>query len=308
MTKKNCSMRPFKNYLPYIALTTAAVIWGANTPIMKVTMLSVPLFSLAFLRFFTASLLLLPFVYKQLHFQKKDWFSLFLCAFLGITVLITLYFFGLKLTSALNTGIIGGTMPIITLIFAALFLHEKMTKKIIIGAVIGMIGILIIVGKDIMAQGLDISPMGDMLIFLSNIAFAADITLSKKLSKNYTPLAITFFIFFVGSLFFLPGVFMDIVANPTWFINMPFFAYIGILYGILFSGLLAFGLWQYGLSKVSETNVGFFLYISPVVTSLIAVLFLGEIITEEFFIGSALIIIGLLVAEAHMYHKKPLHH
>lgn len=301
-------MKLFKKYLPYIALAGAAVIWGANTPIMKVTMLYVPLFSLAFLRFFLAALILLPFVYKQLHFQKKDWFPLFLCAFLGITILITLYFLGLKMTSALNTGIIGGTIPMITLVFAALFLHEKMTKKIILGAVIGMIGILVIVGKDVFAKGLDISPMGDMLIFLSNIAFAAYITLSKKLSKNYTPLAITFFIFFVGSLFFLPGVFMDITANPTWFITMPLFAYAGILYGILFSGILAFAFWQYGLSKVSETNVGFFLYISPIVTSILAIWFLGEAVSEEFLMGTLLICIGLLIAEAHVHHKKPFHH
>ncbi|MBP9719429.1 MAG: DMT family transporter [Candidatus Levybacteria bacterium] len=301
-------MHLFKKYLPYIALATAAVIWGANTPIMKVTMLSVPLFSLAFLRFFIAALLLLPFVYKSLLFKRNDWFSLFLCAFLGVTVLITLYFLGLRMTSALNAGIIGGTMPIVALIFAAIFLHEKMTKKIIIGATIGLTGILVIVGKDMFVTGLDISPMGDMLIFLSNIAFAAYITLSKKLSKRYAPLTLTFFVFFVGGLFFLPGAIMDLNDNPTWFINMPIFAYIGVLYGIIFSALIAFALWQYGLSKVSETNVGFFLYISPIITSFIAITFLGEHITEEFLIGTLLIFIGLLVAEAHLHHKKPLHH
>jgi drug/metabolite transporter (DMT)-like permease len=301
-------MNSFKTYFPYIALATAAIIWGANTPIMKVTMLYVPIFSLAFLRFFIASLILLPFVYKNLTFKKSDWFPLFLCAFLGITILITLYFLGLRMTSALNTGIIGGTTPIITLIFAALFLHEKLTKKIMLGAVIGLIGILIIVGKDMFVQGIDISPIGDMLIFLSNIVFAAYITLSKKLSKTYSPLTLTFFIFFIGSLFFLPGVFIDATSNPTWIFNLPPFAYFGILYGILLSGLLAFGLWQFGISKVSETNVGFFLYISPIVTTLIAITFLGEHVTAEFLIGSLLIVIGLLVAEAHLHHKRPHHH
>lgn len=301
-------MKLFKKYLPYIALATAAVIWGANTPIMKVTMLYVPVFSLAFLRFFIASLILLPFVYKQLHFQRKDWFSLFLCSFLGITILITLYFFGLKLTSALNAGVIGGTMPILSLVFASFFLNEKMTKKVIIGAILGLLGILVIVGKDLLTRGLDISPLGDVLIFLSNIAFAAYITLSKKLSKTYSPLTITFFIFFVGSLFFLPGVFADLSLNPFWYATMPVGAYIGILYGILFSGLIAFSLWQYGLSKISEGKSGFFLYISPVVTSIIAIVFLSEIVTEEFLIGTLLIVIGLFVAEAHLGHKHPHHH
>jgi drug/metabolite transporter (DMT)-like permease len=71
---------------------------------------------------------------------------------------------------------------------------------------------------------------------------------------------------------------------------------------------LAFGLWQFGISKVSETNVGFFLYISPIVTTLIAITFLGEHVTAEFLIGSLLIVIGLLVAEAHLHHKRPHHH
>jgi drug/metabolite transporter (DMT)-like permease len=64
-------MNSFKKYFPYIALATAAIIWGANTPIMKVTMLYVPIFSLAFLRFFIASLILLPFVYNDLTFKKE---------------------------------------------------------------------------------------------------------------------------------------------------------------------------------------------------------------------------------------------
>lgn len=301
-------MKSFNKYLPYIALATAAVIWGANTPIMKVTMLYVPVFSLAFLRFFVASLILLPFIYKTLSYQRKDLFSLFLAAFLGITVLITLYFLGLKMTTALNAGIIGGTMPIFALVFASLFLHEKMSERVIIGALLGLCGISIIVGKDLLVQGFDISPFGDMLILLSNIAFAAYITLSKKLSKQYSPLALTFFVFFVGSISFLPGVFMDLQANPTWYLELPKEALVGIGYGILFSGLIAFALWQYGLAKVSETQTGFFLYIPPIITTIIAISFLGEAVTEEFMIGTLLIFIGLFIAEVHLYHKKPLHH
>jgi uncharacterized membrane protein len=261
------------------------------------------LFFLAFLRFFLAALILLPFVYKQLHFQKKDWFSLFLCAFLGITILITLYFLGLRMTSALNTGVIGGTMPIITLVFAAIFLHEKMTKKIIFGAVIGMIGILVIVGKDVFAKGLDISPMGDMLIFLSNIAFAAYITLSKKLSKNYTPLAITFFIFFVGSLFFLPGVFMDITANPTWFINMPF-CICRNFYMEFCSQESSHSLSGNMDSLKYLKQMSVFLYISPIVTSIIAIGFWGSDQRSSSWATADLH--GLLVAEAHVHHKQHL--
>lgn len=301
-------MRLFNNYLPYIALASAAVIWGANTPIMKVTMLSVPPFTLAFLRFFIASLILFPFVRRQINFQKKDLPSLFLAAFLGITVLISLYFFGLKLTSALNAGIIGGTLPITSLIFAAIFLHERVTRKIVIGACISLFGIFIIVGKDLLVYGLHISPFGDILIFLSNIAFAAYDTLSKKLLKLYSPLAITFFIFFVGSLTFLPGVWWDLQTNPSWHATLPFGAYVGIVYGILFSALIAFSFWQYGLSKTTETSAGFFFYITPLVTTVIAISFLGENLTNEFLIGSLLIFIGLLVAQAHLHHKKPLHH
>ena len=297
-----------KTYLPYLALTAAAIIWGANTPIMKYTLSFVPVFTLAFLRFFFASMLLLPFVFKQIHFEKKDWFHLFLSAFLGLTVNLTLYFVGLTMTSALNTGIIGGTLPIVTLFFAYVFLSEKVSRRMIIGSAISLLGLCVIIGKDILLQGLDISPLGDAMIFISNIAFASYITLSKGLTPRYKPLVLTFFIFFVGSIFFIPGVAFEYGDNPTWISHIPVLAIGGIFYGIIFSALIAFSLWQYGISKVQETQLGLFLYISPLISSLLAICVLGENLSEEFLIGTLLIFIGLFIAEAHLRHKKSLHH
>jgi drug/metabolite transporter (DMT)-like permease len=301
-------MKSYKRYLPYLALIIAAIIWGANTPVMKLTLASVPLFSLAFLRFFVGALFLLPFVYKQLDYKKKDWFHLFLCAFLGVTIIITLYFLGLRMTSALNSGIINGIQPIVILFFAYVFLQEKITKRMILGSLVSILGLGLIIGKDILSQGFDVSPLGDTIIFLSTIIFAAYVTLSKELSKKYSPLVLTFFLFFVGGIFFLPGVVFEYTTNPTWYMQVSPLAYFGIFYGIIFSAVIAFLLWQYGLSKVSESQVGFFLYLTPVISTIAAIYFLGETITEEFLMGAMLIFIGLFISEAHLHHKKPFHH
>lgn len=301
-------MHFIKRHLPYIALVTAAILWGANTPVMKYTLASVPLFTLAFLRFFLGALLLLPFMYKQINYEKKDWFPLFLSAFLGVTVIITLYFLGLRMTSALNSGIIGGTQPIVLLIFGYIFLQEKITRRMMIGSGIALFGLCVVIGKGMFIQGFDISPIGDALIFISHIAFAAYVTLSKELTHKYSALALTFFFFLIGSLFFIPGVIFEYMANPAWISQVPLPAYGGIFYGIVFSAVIAFCLWQYGLAKVSEGQIGFFLYISPVVSSVLAITILGDQLTEEFLIGTLLICIGLIVSQAHLHHKKPLHH
>ena len=92
-------------YSAFAALLIATTIWGATAAIMKITLETVPPFSLAVIRFGLASLLLLPFVAHRLSMRKED-FPLLLLATIGaVTLHIPFFFFGLKLTTALNAGI-----------------------------------------------------------------------------------------------------------------------------------------------------------------------------------------------------------
>ncbi|MDO8658499.1 MAG: DMT family transporter [Candidatus Levybacteria bacterium] len=295
-------------HLAILALIIASIIWGATGPIMKLTLLSVPLFSLAFIRFFFASLILLPFVYKKLRVRKDDIPLLTLCAFAGITFNISFFFLGLTLTTALNAGIIVSTLPIFTLIFATLFLKEKITKKLVLGSVIGFLGIGIIIGQDITRHGLSLSPIGDFILLLAMFSFLIYEIFSKKLFKKYNPFVITFYAFAIGTLSFLPAFIYELSSSPAWINNLPTNAILGIIYGILFSSLAAYSLWQWGLSKTDAGKASFFFYLDPIVSTIVAVMILSEKITTPFVLGSILIFLGLFFAEGRLPYHALLEH
>lgn len=293
------------NRLAIFSLITASIIWGATGPIMKLTLKEVPLFSLAFIRFFTATLILLPFIYKKISVDKKDFFILIISAILGITLNISFFFLGLTLTTALNTGIIVASGPIFALIAGHFVLKEKVSKNLIIGAIVGILGISVIIGKDILSNGFHLSPLGDFFILITMLCFVFYQIISKELFKKYNPFVLTFYSFAIGALSFLPAMLFELQKEPLWFSSLSTNAIFGILFGIFFSSLAAFSLWQWGLSKIAVSKADFFFYLDPVVSTILAMVLLSEKITFPFVIGSILILLGIFFAEKRFpYHHK----
>ena len=286
-----------------LALISASVIWGLTGPVMKLTLQSVPIFSLAFIRFGAASILLFPFVVNKLKIKKEDLPIIIIAAFSGVTFNIAFFFWGLTLTTALNSGIIIATAPLFILLGAVIFLKEKITRRLIVGLIIGVIGIGIIIGQDVLKNGASLSPLGDFIILLSLLAFVFYDILSKKLFKRYSPLTITFYSFLIGAISFFPASYFEFVNNSAWMTKLDSNMLFGIIFGIFFSSFAAYSFWQWGLSKIDAAQAGFFYYLDPVSSTLGAVILLSEKITQPFVLGSILIFLGLFFAEGHLpYH------
>lgn len=280
-----------------ISLIAASIIWGATGPIMKQTLVFVPVFSLAFIRFGIASLILFPFVIKKLSVNKKDLPLIIICSLLGVTLNISLFFFGLTLTSAINAGIIIASTPILTLIFSHFLLNEALRKNLLVGGFFGILGISTIIATDILNHGLSLSPIGDLLILSAILTFIFYEILSKKLFKTYNAFTLTFYSFLIGALTFFPASILEFKSNPLWISNITNEAILGIIYGTLFSSLSAYSLWLYGLSKMQASRVGFFFYLDPVAATITAIIVLSEKITIPFVFGAIFIFLGLFIAE-----------
>ncbi|RJQ37474.1 hypothetical protein C4559_03590 [Candidatus Microgenomates bacterium] len=284
-----------------LALIISSVIWGSTSTVMKLTLKEVPIFSLAFIRFFLAALLLYPFVRKKLSIDRKDIPILVISAFLGVTLNISFFFWGLTQTSALNAGIIVTSSPIFLILIAHTFLKEKISKNLVVGAVMSMVGISIIISKDTLANGLNVFPFGDFLILAATLFFVFYEVISKGLFKKYNPLVVTFYSFAIGAMGFLPSLVVEFQREPYWIQNISTPAIFGIIYGILFSSLIAYSFWEWGLFKISASKAGFFFYLDPIASTITAVVILSEKVTTPFLIGAAFIFIGLFFAESHPY-------
>ncbi len=285
-----------------IAIIIATIVWGAGAPIFKYSLVDMPPFLLAFIRFFGAGILFLPLVYK--FWPKKITPSIIwhlsLGAFWGISVNISFFFLGLQIAPSINSTIIGSIGPIMLYFLSLKFLKEKPHPELLKGILIAFLGVMIITIAPLLVyvQAKGVDEFSNYDIFLGNIYFIIATLGSvmiaienKKISKKIHPIAMTGLQFLIGSLVFVPFVLGEIQNISVD--DFTFRSWIGIIYGIFFSSALAYFANNYALTKMSASKIGMFHYVMPIASLLVAVPLLGEMPDVFFIVGSILVAIGV---------------
>ncbi len=289
----------------FLALIVANIIWGAASPIFKLSLQNIPPFTLAFFRFFIASLVLIPVLRGKLSFTLKSHRDLYLLlgnALLGITANIIFFFLGLRLTLSLNAPVIASAAPIITLILAIILLRERFKFRKFLGVFLGFIGILIIIFEPLYKQGVDGSVLGNLLLLLATLGAVGGTLTGHELFRKYRPMTLTFWTFVIGAASFLPLAAYEYVQTPNLYAALDWRGYLGIIFGAFFSSATAYTLFNWGLSKISATDTALFTYIDPVAGTLLAFFLLHEPITTPFIMGAILIFGGIGLAEGHLHY------
>lgn len=294
-----------KIQLSILALIIANVIWGASFPVYKWALSDIPSLTFVFLRFYIAALILLPFVYKDLKVEREDWWDLFLMSFVGITISISLLILGLKLSTSINAPIIMSMGPVILIIGSFLYLKEKLKRKVILGTLVSLIGVLLIVILPVFKEGLDGSVLGNIFLVGAAITSVVHALLLKKIMPKYKPLPIAFWQFLIGSLPLLPFFFIEL--NQThWTSDINMKIIIGLFFGAVLATAIAHSIYAYGIKFIKASEVGVFTYVDPVATIVVAVPLLHEEITPLYLAGAAFVFLGIFIAEGRL-HYHPFH-
>src|SRR5581483_9243563 len=288
-----------------IALCICNTIWGIGSPIYKWVLFDIHPFTLALFRFYLPLLILLPFVYKNLKIERKDWKTLFLTGFLGIGINISFFFLGLTKTESINAPIIASAAPIFVILGSLFFFKEKVKIKTIFGTFVGFCGILLIILEPLLLKGLDSSVSGNLLLFVSMLGATGSVLFGHKICQKYPPAVVAFYSFLIGSLCFLPFSYSEIIRYGLveQLTNRAIF---GILFGAFFSSLAAYFFFYWGLKRISASEAGLFTYIDPITAIIIAIPLLGEKPTLLYMVGAVLVFVGIYIAERRI-HYHPLH-
>jgi len=302
-----------KRIKAYLSLLLVSAIWGVASPVIKYTLNFLSPYAFLFWRFLLTSAVFLPFF---IHFVKSHPLKLnhlpklaFL-GFLGTPLTLILLFLGYEKTTSIDGIIISATAPIFIVLGGALFLKEKVTKLEKIGLVIALVGSLTTVaqplleGKALASQNFE----GNVLVFGSVLSWTAFTLLSKKEFPNYHPFVIAAFCFFIGLLTITPLFLFEQKSplptltsrptshfSPSLLINHP--AFPGILYMSLLSSVIAYTLYEYGLSLIEASEATLFAYLQPIFAAPLSFFWLNESISRAFLAGTSLIIIGIFLTE-----------
>lgn len=298
-------MKLSKYHLAVLALIGTNIIWGASVPVFKWSLESIPPFTFAFIRFFIASLILLPFTMHRLSVSRHDIISLFVLSITGFFLHIGLLLVGLDISSSLNSSIITTSAPIFLIIGSIIFFKDKVKTRVIIGTIISLLGVILIILRPIFDQGLDGTILGNIFFLLSTISFVVYTFLLKGYTSHLKTSTITFYLFAFAAGIFLPFSLLESSQHEILrMLNMQ--AVIGILFAAVFTSIAGYLFYNFAIRYVKASEVGIFLYMDPIITAAIAVPLLGEKITSVFLLGSILVFAGIFVAEKRV-HYHPLH-
>ena len=281
-----------------LALFIANLLWGAGPPIFKWSFENVPVFTLAFFRYCIPVVLIALLFPKYLKVHLKDVWFLVVTGIFSITINIGLYFVGIAHTASINAPIIASAGPAFVILGGMIFLRERPTKQMLLGNIIGLTGVLLIVAEPLLMNSGHSSLTGNLLLLVSDISAAIGTILAKDIIQKYHPITMTFWMFFVGTITFLPFFGQDVLVHGLLpHLNMQ--GVIGILYGGLFASFTAWLLFFYGLSHELASNTSIFNYTQPIMAILIAAPLLHEFPHTFFFLGAILVFFGMFVAENH---------
>lgn len=284
----------FKRAFLYTA--TAAIIWGATAPIMKLTLQEIPVFSLAFLRMTAASIILGAIIFKSLGIKREHFWNFLWAAVTGVTLNLTLFFIGLKLTEAILAAFLIAATPILTLLGAHIYLKEKFTTRLIVASAVALVGVVIIIGR-FEGPFNSMALVGNILLLAATISWVAHEIIAKKLLRVYDGSIVTFYSMAIGALTFLPLFLLEYFANPKWFTFVTAQGFAGLLFGIFFSSLTAYWAWNKGLKLLPAGQAAFFFYLDPISGAILAIILLGEKLTPQLVIGGLLIAAAVFLAE-----------
>lgn len=253
---------------------------------------------LALLRFGTASTVLALYAFaKRMRLPERSELPLIgLTGFLGISVYHVALNFGEVTVQAGAASLLISAAPVFTALLSVAVLKERLTMLGWLGILLAFAGVALIALSG--GRGLHFTP-GALLILLAATVAAIYSILSKKLLRRHAALAFTCYSIWAGTLpllVFLPGLLRRLpMAAPQ--------ATFAVIYLGIFPAAIAYVLWNYALARMPASLLSSFLYLSPVLASLIAWLWLGEVPALLTLVGGAIAILGVVLVQTKGHAK-----
>ncbi|MGN9863615.1 DMT family transporter [Bacillus swezeyi] len=298
------------NKSAYLAALLYAFIIGFSFFFIKLALTTagpVDILAHRFTIAFLAALFPLLFGWVNIRLRFKDVLVILPLALFYPVMFFAFQVFGLVYTSSSEAGIIQAAIPIFTMILASYVLKERFTKRQFFFTVLSAAGVAcIFFMKNADAGGSDLR--GAALILLSALSSAGYSVLARKMTRSFSSLEITYVTICAGFLFFNGIAGVEHLANGTltgFFTPYtdPVFL-LAILYLGVLSSLATSFLSNYALSKIEAAKISMFNHLATLVTILAGILWLEETLEWFHFIGSVMIITGIIGTTVIQSKKK----
>jgi drug/metabolite transporter (DMT)-like permease len=268
----------------YAALAASMVIVGGNVVLLKLLAAHLPTFPLLFMRTSFATLCLAPLVAPRLP-APRTLAILFMQAACGTLLYNGMMVAGLKLTGAVQAGLVLASLPAVIALGAALFLREHLRPLQWAAVVLAGVGIAALA-----RGGGGFSLVGDALIFGAVCGEAGYALFARRAAGLLPVMQATFWMQACGAAMTAPLAIASFgQVHFTWLIAGL------LLVNSLTSSVLAVILWYHGMRRVQAGIAGTFTALLPATATLMGVLVLAEPFTRGDAMGFAALFVSMVL-------------
>ncbi|MBU3112889.1 DMT family transporter [Clostridium lacusfryxellense] len=289
-----------RNRSIYLLMILSTLFWAGAFIAGKLSVPFIPVFTLTFLRFSIATVVLY-FVVKikdkcNYKLIQKDIPVFLFTGLIGIFGYHVFFFTALKFTTAINSSLIGATNPIITSILCIVFLGDKLTYKRFIGIILSFTGVFLTITNANFSTITNLSlNKGDLLMLIAVFMWSAYAVFSKKVSHKFSPLILTFYSFLFCSIFLIPFV---IFERPWIFINqLPYYSILAVIYMSIFASVIGYLVQQISIKQIGPVKTSIFINLVPIFSIILSVTILRETLSIIKIFTTLLIIIGVYICQ-----------
>ena len=288
---------PKSKLIPYLEAIFTVVVWGGTFIATKIALQEVSPATIVWLRFAMGVVILGATVLMRKQFaipEKGEWLYFALLGFIGVTFHQWLQANGLITAQATTTAWIVATTPIFIALLGWLVLKEKLNWLQVGGIAAAALGVLLIVSKGNLGDLFTgkSGNIGDLLVLISAPNWAIYTVLSRRELARHPAARMMFYVMLLGWLFTNIWIF-GFGPGLSEIHNITLKGWIAILVLGIFGSGLAYIAWYDALQALPASQLGVFLNIEPLVTTLLAALLLNESITLLVLLGGGIIILGI---------------
>jgi drug/metabolite transporter (DMT)-like permease len=271
----------------------------------------VPPVALAFWRCLIATLCILPFVFLRggdpVGYVRRHWQRAAVLAFVGVVACPWLVYMALRSDDLIDLGAGYTSVPLLTSLFSAILLGERLRRVQYLGVAIALAGALVFAFRGSVADFLRFQPHVAFLLMIASNAFRGlYLVLLKKWDMHPEPQEGLFVLMVLGSLMLLPPFIAYEVSAPHLF-DYSWQVWGSILFVGIGMGAIYLHLLNFGTREIGASTASLFAYLVPIFVAIESVLVIGDALEVYQGVGAVLIIGGVLLA-TRVHARPPVAH
>ena len=289
----------------YFALALVCLVWGVSWVGTKEAVRYMPTFQMVGIRQTLAgTAYVLFFLLRGAKLpRKKEWYPILLLSLLNFMISNGLASWGVKLTTAGLSAIMGAIFPLWLVLILAVRGGNRIPGMAWSGILVGFGGVCIVFYEHL-HELFNYSFLGGIFLgLMASLAWAYGTIYTKEFASTFNSYHS------IGWQMLISGITLSLFAKATGDVipvgEIRLYTWGAIFFLVVVSSVIAFVAYLYALQRLPTGLVSVYAYINPIVAVLAGSLFTGEPLTALIITGSLVTLVGVYIVNRALNKNVP---